>query len=751
MKSNTIRFHRLTLALVAACPGFVYAAPSATSAYMTDVQNSYVQDQTSEGIGTLNSIMCYLGAMAPSAMVNKGDYIALIDESKCDANRDSSSNSGSGGATAPQFTAATVNSSRDSNSTPMIGKVWVEQSEQGQAMTIFVHASATEAPTATNPYGTFRMDYCGKPNGGGACMFNGFIDAGAGGLSFYETESDGGQPRTKALALNANGTTSGSGKMALNDPFSGPVDFTFAYNADYFLRDDGSGAQCFSRDATDSETGFSVWRYGLYDATTGARITRNSGFPIEYTSGGVAHHGYMGYYGLWLPQEAMNVIVSGDTVKKVTYGAGAPTTADYTLVKTGGKLTKYTKGTKTLAAMDQIRFTFWAFAATPPAGIAYDADPSKRNYEMYWDNTAGNFVITGLQSCSNNGCQMASMTPVPVTDNNYWSTNYPFGISGWSQSAGGELSIVTTGLSAATVVTFRTQDVVYPSDYAGVGNLSCITDCPTAADIGAYDPNTPGSTPFGASANRFNGVAAGSLVSYTLNAVSGNAENGGAAVVSTMMLAGPYQSGIRSGKLFPTSQAGSVVNGGDGMYYPGGVEALTVYYVWETGPNPWNQFSAVKDSGGNFVHFDAPLNVNYTVPSGAAYGVYAGTAIVLQYGGFGDLWGIPGKCVDPKTNAAVDCAGSNARFVPEFAIPFSQTDGVASDGSTNYLVKWLEREIRFARKTGGQCSNLVLPSGLTLPTSAGLKDPSTSSSDVYIGPKPTVTAAPRVIQGVVQY
>ena len=152
-------------------------------------------------------------------------------------------------------------------------------------MTVFVHSSATEAPTTTNPYGTFRMDFCGKAVGGGACFFNGFIDASSTGLSFFQNEPQGGGggggARQTALTLNANGTTSGNGKMAIVDTM-GTTAFTFAYNANYFLRNDGTGAQCFSRDAADAATGFSVWRYGLYDATTGDRITRNSGFPIEY-------------------------------------------------------------------------------------------------------------------------------------------------------------------------------------------------------------------------------------------------------------------------------------------------------------------------------------------------------------------------------------------------------------------------------------------------------------------------------------
>jgi len=79
-----------------------------------------------------------------------------------------------------------------------------------------------------------------------------------------------------------------------------------------------------------------------------------------------------------------------------------------------------------------------------------------------------------------------------------------------------------------------------------------------------------------------------------------------------------------------------------------------------------------------------------------------------------------------------------------------------TSGQDTYLVKWLEREIRFARKDmtaqPSACAGLTLPSNtITLPTSAVLKNPSDSSSDIYIGTKPTVTDAPRVIHGEVKY
>jgi len=95
----------------------------------------------------------------------------------------------------------------------------------------------------------------------------------------------------------------------------------------------------------------------------------------------------------------------------------------------------------------------------------------------------------------------------------------------------------------------------------------------------------------------------------------------------------------------------------------------------------------------------------------------------------------------------------NSRYVPAFVIPQDTTTGCVTTSTGSYLVKWLDREIRFARKDPSVCTaaGLTLPSGMTLPTSADLKNPSDPNSDAYIGVKPSVTDAPRVIHGDVMF
>lgn len=748
------------LAVITLWPALANAVPPSTSPYITDPQHSYVEDHTSEGIEQVNMITCFMGAMKPDALVNQGDYLALIDDSKCDTSgRDSSGNSGatSAGASASRYVTATLNSSRASNNDPMIVKTWVEESDEGQQMTIHVHTSASQAPTVSDPYGVFRLDFCGKPDGGGSnCMFNGFLQATGGSVNYYEQGSMDGGSETVALSLTATGTDAGSGRMLVQQSFNmfnSSADYSFAFNSDYFRRSDGTDDLCFSRDARDPQTGFSVWRYGLYDASTGERVNRNSGFPIEYTHDNVTYHGYMGYWGLWLPQEVMTNLSSGATVNKVDYDTGAPVGTPYTLVKADGKLTKYTRHSKTLSQISKLRFTYWASSNNAPPGLSNYAPGNQ--YQMHWDEVNKQFVISGAQNCGSNGCTMNAFTPVNVPIS-YWKSEYAFGLFGWSQSIGGDVfidinALSTDGSNSSSVeVSYRTQDLVYPSQYANIGQLYCIADCPTPAGIA-------GGNPFGSTEGNFNPTPLANLVSYTLNASSGNLEHNGSAVsAAANSLSGRFQWGVRTGRLFPVSNAGSVDaadGSSDNSYQEWSVDQLNTYYVWETGPNAWNQFSAVKDSSDNFVTFDPPLSVNFTVPSGAAYGDYAGQTLVLEYNGFGDLWGIPGACVNSMSNEAVSCDSVNARYVPEFIIPFDATNGRVTQGNNTYLVKWLDREIRFAKKDNSVCAaaGLDLPSGVTLPSSADLKDPTDASSDVYIGTKPTVTAAPRVIHGQVQY
>jgi hypothetical protein len=755
------------LILLAAGAATASASPPASSPYFADAQTSHVQDATSQSIGQVNMITCVFHSMRPDALVNQGAYVALIDKNKCDAAKESSAaNSGdsSGASQAPDYMTAVVKSTRASNTAPMLVSAWISIDQEGTPVTVFAHLSATAAPSATDPYGTFRLDYCGKAaSGGGSCLMNGYMQAGNGTLSYYETDGGGnGGSEVTALALSSVGTTNGSGSVDVTGSSNNASNFDFAYNSSYFLRADGSSSLCFSRDASDPNTGISVWRYGLYDSVSGERITRDSGFPIQYTSGGTTNQGYVGYYGL-SSQAGAAAPADGSTVAKIDYQNGSASTASYTVVNKGGRLTRFTRENTTLELIDQIHFN--AFIGNVAGSGLPD---SNTQYELYWDDSSGHFIAVNEMQCSQNGCQTLALGSPVAVDPTFWSAA-SMGIQGWSQSLGGDLFVDLANAGTpvdATAVAYHVQDLVYPDDSSLPGALYCVSNCPTAATLQSYLAQGSGTSPYvSATYNAWQPTTA--PVSYSL---SGNVlVNSSVAVVDTVAAdyqgSQMYQNGVMSGRLVENvadAQCGIDQNGSP-QYCDWKISSANVYYQWQTGPNNWDQFTAVKDSGGSFVHFDAPLNVSFKVPANSAgsspYGAYANTNLILQYGGFGDLWGIPGNCVSSITNQAVDCNDSSgvARYVPAFVIPYDPSanpqQGVVTTSTKAYLAKWLDREIRFAQKPASTCSNAGLAtSHATLPDPSGLQNPSDPTSAVYNGvePQPTNTA-PRAIQGEVMY
>src|SRR5882724_4497822 len=654
------------LVLLAAGATTAYAAPPAASAYFTDAQTSHVQDATSDSIGQVNMITCVFHSMRPDALVNQGAYVALIDKNKCDAAKESSAaNSGdsSGASQAPDYMTAVVNSTRASNTAPMLVSAWISIDQEGTPVTVFAHLSATAAPSTSDPYGTFRLDYCGKPaSGGSSCLMNGYMQAGNGTLGYYESDSgDGGGSQVTALALSSVGTASGGGSVNVTQSSNnaGTSIFDFAYNSSYFLRSDGSNSMCFSRDANDPNTGISVWRYGLYDSVSGDRIARDSGFPIQYTSGGTNYQGYVGYYGL-SSQPGAPAPEDGSTVAKIDYQNGSASTASYTVVNKGGRLTRFKRQNTTLELIDQVHFNAFIGNVT-----GSNLPEPNTQYEMYWDDSSSQFIAVNQMQCGQNGCQTMPLQngPVPV-DPAFWS-GANMGIQAWSQSLGGDLFVDLANAATpvdTTAVAYHVQDLVYPDDSSLPAALHCVSNCPTAATMQSFLAGGSGTSPYiSATFNSWQPTT--TPVTYTL---SGNVlVNSDAAVVDTAAADyqsnAMYQNGVMSGRLVENlvdAQCGTDQNSNP-QYCDWKISSANVYYQWQTGPNNWDQFTAVKDGSGSFLHFDAPLNVSFKVPANAAgnspYGAYANTNLILQYGGFGDLWGIPGSCVSSVTNQVVDC------------------------------------------------------------------------------------------------
>jgi len=763
---------RLAIVTLFAFPALVLAAPPSTSPYHTDVANSYVYDKVTEDMFILNGFLCLMSAMAPDKMVNAGDYIALIDPNSCFKGGSGGQSSNKG----KEYFPVQVNSSRTSNGTPMQVKMWFDAFDAS----VPLYSTATQPPSRTLPNGIFRMDGCVKLSADASCDGKvGYIDASKSGLGFYFLMSDNnGDFNELALQLSASSTSNtGNGILVTNEMNSSVLTTTatlFAYNPDYFYRSDGTINSCFNRALNYAQE--SAWRYGLYDLTTGEHLVHKTGFPIEYTytsantSGtgtvGTTYNGYISYYGLSMSYGSTSEQVdvpSGETVYQISYDTSPPTKTPYTLLRTGGKLTKYTTITKSLT--DLHKLTFWYYAQNN-VGTAMVAGSQ---YELYWDNSTAQFMVSGKQGTSGNMETYPAPVPIDTTaalSNAAMAAANPWGLSGWSQMLGGQFTIKASDFAnlasntSATPVFTQTQDVVYPKDFQAINNaggLRCIGGCPTASELAN---NTYAGSVWG----WFNSL---DNYTYTLDPSTGNMLDAtNAPVIKTTAGA------IYSGKLVTGTDMAAIQLAKQACTAPCSSQAdidllpNPAYYVWETSSDYWNQmaFLYVGSDKTNTVTFYPPLLVNFAVPNTAKYGSSAGSTVSLQSGDFGDLWGIPNKCVDLTTNAECVFTGTptpsaNQHWAPKFSIPFSLTDGIVTvavgqgpiASGTQFLVKALDKEIRLAQVPVNICTALGLtkPVSVTkLPSYAGWIDPRPN-----IGAKPVLNPvpAPRVIDGVKQY
>ena len=191
MKTSQNFMSKVAVVIFAVCPAISFAAtPPTTSAYSTDVTQSYVEDQTTNVMANLNSILCTISSFDGSDMVNLGAYVALSDQTVCGGNS-GSTNTGS------KYMPAVVNSTRANNSSPMILKAWLNPGG-GDVQAVL---SLTQAPTTGNPYGLFRMDFC-QSNTGSCDGGEGFINSDANGLAFYSysANSQNNGPNTDTTA-----------------------------------------------------------------------------------------------------------------------------------------------------------------------------------------------------------------------------------------------------------------------------------------------------------------------------------------------------------------------------------------------------------------------------------------------------------------------------------------------------------------------------------------------------------------------
>jgi hypothetical protein len=282
-------------------------------------------------------------------------------------------------------------------------------------------------------------------------------------------------------------------------------------------------------------------------------------------------------------------------------------------------------------------------------------------------------------------------------------------------------------------VVFYAESVVFPGDTIPT-DFTCFNNCPDLSKINSSDQwpyNDYGQPQLSPPAE---------FASYTFDSVNMVLKSGANPIIAT---SDTYPFGVMSGPLFePTPDNLSLLACDWDPSMTCGWQAwnkLDVFYTWETGPNDWNKFTALLNPGdGTALRFDPPLQVSYV----HTWDDLTTSTFNLEYSGFGNLWGIPGKCIDWDSGNEVDC-GPGTRWIPQFSIPAgSELMDVSDNGATKYYAKPLEEEQRMKQVNESDCSTLTI-STYTLPNISEWQDPN-------IGAEPKVESPPAVIGGVLQ-
>ena len=401
---------------------------------------------------------------------------------------------------------------------------------------------------------------------------------------------------------------------------------------------------------------------------------------------------------------------------------------------------KWTKNTITLGSIKNIPLSW--------------QDPSDSYIEkrVYWDGS--NLVFDAVRDTTT--YMWTDLTPDNLTLS---SSNAPYGFHFYSQALGGDGSILLTyGTGGSwnvpnapadnTSVVFNTREPIFPGDSAP-STLACYNRCPNPATLASGTETT--------AYLRFSGVdnaSATNAYMYSFdNTTSGMVLKFDNNSTSTSVLLSSANSnlsyGVHSGILFDNTTANydllrcswdnnSICNWN-------ARQAMSTFYTWETGPNQWNKLTVLVDSDNSSVKFDPPMNVKYTHSgTGSNSGKsYDNATFYLEYGGHGDLWGLPSFCISKKTGEKVSCANDDTtRWIDEIAIPAASIATQTKDGTTHYMVKPLDIEQTMKKASSDTACTAA---GLSL---GGLSLPDVSRySDPDIGAKPSVSGPPAVVAG----
>ncbi len=634
----------------------------------------------------------------------------------------------SGGARAPRFELWTVRNTRASNQAPHELELWIPGTgAEGEALEVRV---ASTAAVDAWSFGSHRIDVAGfEPRGAGAPTFRLSLETGraSGGLvswyRYFESQGDlaavpaAGEAAVElaiTAEVNAGGST-GRARVFRRRRFddgagdSGivPEEHWIRFDATTLLRATNGGTRhAFERQNFDEH----VWRYGLFDATTGERVPAGAGFSFLTEA---QELGWVDADGLWVP--AGTSVAHGDTVRSTVLPSEAQEAEDFSVVLAPGRLVRHVRRPLDLIEIADTPFE-WIERNEP--------EDSVTRWRLVFDVGTATWWKSARHDPDSgpDGGAWVALDPFVAVD-----TAAVGWLQLWSERFGGLVSFVHGDTTVATFASTPVDggDALFADGDTAVlfGFVDCLRAELTAAEVEVGDVLLP-AAPDVATPHRFefhrDDLAlfhdAGTLAPVGLAA-------------EEPPPVGPWSWGLASGPL---------VVDGSGFARVQDVWNAPEFFTWETGPNPWNRTTALRRTDESPVRFEAPLTFVYvhaTENDRNGDATYAGQSFVLRWlptAEGGELVGLPRAAVDTDFD-----------LVPDRVVPLVNLADGTRVGPTGveYVVKALdlERALREDPASVGAFS-LVPASDLVLAGPADLEP-------VELGPVPTVTEAPRVVAG----
>ena len=717
------------------------SALAADSDYSTSRQNTYVHLDAVQPISFIDSLLCFTNQSQPLAMNGEGDYISWNDAGRCFEEKGGEGDSeGDDGNQVTQYVTFVANSSQASSSDPLLFNAWIEdyagQSGEGHGPNaIKILGEVKKTPTDDNPFGVFSLTYGLLPTINGVEADNeGFgevksSETTGGGASFTLYQQDQYTDNstlvtcTTTASVDYNEATetglARTGNECDSDPYNENGAYALAVNSDFVhmakaasYADITNGVntttQCLSRDSFNNV----VWSYSVFNKADGSEVALNSGMQLKVDAdgdgtgsgaNGFESWGHIGYWGAW--REDGQAFADGETVQEASYD---DTVGDNFTVKVSpGRLIKNTVNSVNLSDLDGVRFNTWvyegdSFLFSTLPDINGDADTTDFFEVVLEANSANDgFEVVGIRTYDQNGESITAVNPAVDLDLN---TNISLNM--WSRQLGGDVRYIAD----SSAVRFFERSFVNGGEtatgelFAGgaAQTLECYDRC-LKSDISKTDAtnNADQDAVFTGSAQQY----AFNSSDLTLKISTTNVVLNSAVTKTDMESSNFWQWGLHTGPMIKTADATGITTP---QHLYAAIEAGTVteFYVWETGLEAWQQQIRLVDGSSNVVAFDKPITMKYTHATANDRNddtSQDGAVFLLEYGGKGQLWGLPFVQNGDRWNPVI-----------------SLKDGTILGSSDQYIVKARDVEQSMNAAAAGSCDNLPLtapsqsiPTGIT--------------------------------------